>query len=66
MRKHNIAHILNYIYDQADDLAPIKRITGEDSFIPLGTSWQYVFPSKQSIIDTVCSMVLPNKKVQQS
>lgn len=31
----------------------IKRLTGEDCFIPLGTTWQYVLPSRDSIINAI-------------
>lgn len=31
-------------------LPTIKRITGEDCFIPLGDAWQYVLPSKADIV----------------
>lgn len=31
----------------------IKRQTGKDCFIPLGTSWQYLLPSKESIVNKV-------------
>lgn len=34
----------------------IKRITGEDCFIPLGNAWQYLLPSRDKIIDTVKTM----------
>lgn len=34
-------------------LPKIKRITGDDSFIPLGEAWKYVLPSKESIVQTV-------------
>ncbi len=35
---------------------PIKRITGEDCFIPLGTAWQHILPSREKIIDAVCAL----------
>ncbi len=31
----------------------IKRITGEDCFIPLGTAWEYVLPSRDKIVEAV-------------
>lgn len=34
----------------------VARITGEDCFIPLGTAWEYVLPSKDSIIAAVLAM----------
>ena len=36
----------------------IKRITGEDCFIPLGTAWQYLLPSRESIIEAVLALNL--------
>lgn len=34
----------------------IKRITGEDSFIPLGTAWQFLLPSRDKIVNMVIAM----------
>ncbi|WP_133130417.1 thiamine pyrophosphate-dependent enzyme [Legionella yabuuchiae] len=34
----------------------LKRLTGEDSFIPLGNSWQYVLPSCEAIIAAVIAL----------
>ncbi len=34
-------------------LPPIKRITGEDSFISLGNSWQCLLPSVSKIVEAV-------------
>lgn len=40
----------------------IKRLTGEDCFIPLGTAWQYLLPSRESIIDAVLLMHKENSR----
>lgn len=37
--------------------ARIKRLTGEDSFITLGSSWQHLLPSRDSIINAVLALV---------
>ncbi|WP_298628050.1 transketolase C-terminal domain-containing protein, partial [uncultured Legionella sp.] len=34
----------------------IKRITGKDCFIPLGTAWQYLLPSQESIVEAVVAL----------
>lgn len=34
----------------------IKRLTGADCFIPLGTAWQYVLPSKEGIVEAVVAL----------
>lgn len=35
----------------------IKRVTGEDCFIPLGRAWQYLLPSRDSIVSAVKSLI---------
>ena len=35
----------------------IKRLTGEDCFIPLGTAWQYLLPSRDSIVAAVLNIM---------
>lgn len=36
-----------------NSLPPLKRITGEDSFIPLGDSWQSLLPSTEGIVKVI-------------
>jgi 2-oxoisovalerate dehydrogenase E1 component len=36
----------------------IARITGDDCFIPLGTSWKHVLPSRDKIIEQILKMQL--------
>ena len=38
-------------------LPTLKRITGDDSFIPIGSAWQYVLPSNEDIVATVIDML---------
>nr|WP_234999810.1 thiamine pyrophosphate-dependent enzyme [Legionella quinlivanii] len=42
--------------EEASSRLKIKRITGEDCFIPLGTAWQYLLPSKESIVEAVLDL----------
>ncbi len=34
----------------------VKRLTGDDCFIPLGAAWEYILPSKTSIIEAVITL----------
>jgi len=36
-----------------DQIPRIHRVTGHDTFIPLGDAWECVLPSRQSIYDTI-------------
>ncbi|HEO65623.1 MAG TPA: MFS transporter, partial [Spirochaetes bacterium] len=45
--------IITLLMECMEKLPRIRRITGQDSWIPLGTSWQYVLPSKEDIIKAV-------------
>lgn len=42
--------LITLLVENLKTLPKIKRITGEDSFIPLGEAWKYVLPSKDDII----------------
>lgn len=42
--------LITGLVERVDKLPQIKRITGHDTFIPIGTSWQYVLPSKEDIV----------------
>jgi 2-oxoisovalerate dehydrogenase E1 component len=48
--------LMTLLIEQASSRLKIKRITGEDCFIPLGTAWQYLLPSRDSIIDAVLAL----------
>ena len=48
--------LMAFLMEEAPEHLKIKRITGKDCFIPLGTAWQYVLPSKESIIDAVLAL----------
>lgn len=47
--------IITCLVENLKTLPMIKRITGEDSFIPLGDAWQYVLPSKTDIVNSCLS-----------
>jgi len=35
----------------------VKRLTGEDCFIPLGNAWQHVLPSRNGIVSAVRNLI---------
>lgn len=47
--------ILSLLVEHASPKLKIKRLTGEDCFIPLGQSWQHLLPSCEKIIAAVRS-----------
>ncbi len=48
--------LVTLLMEEASSRLKIKRITGKDCFIPLGTAWQYLLPSQESIIDAVIAL----------
>ncbi len=48
--------LMTFLMEEAAPNLKIKRITGKDCFIPLGTAWQYLLPSKESIIEAVLAL----------
>lgn len=48
--------LMAFLMEEAAPQLKIKRITGKDCFIPLGTAWQYLLPSKESIIEAVLAL----------
>ncbi|KTC87853.1 2-oxoisovalerate dehydrogenase, E1 component, alpha and beta fusion [Legionella drozanskii LLAP-1] len=48
--------LVTMLVEQASNRLKIKRITGEDCFIPLGTAWQYLLPSRDSIVEAVIAL----------
>ncbi|WP_043873614.1 thiamine pyrophosphate-dependent enzyme [Legionella massiliensis] len=45
--------LMTMLIEKAANRLKVKRITGEDCFIPLGTAWQYLLPSRDSIVEAV-------------
>lgn len=48
--------LMTLLVEEASPSLTIKRVTGKDCFIPLGTAWQYLLPSKESIIEAVIAL----------
>lgn len=48
--------LITLLVERATSSLQIKRVTGKDCFIPLGTAWQYLLPSKESIIEAVIAL----------
>jgi 2-oxoisovalerate dehydrogenase E1 component len=53
--------LVTLLVENINPLPNIKRITGEDSFIPLGEAWKYVLPSKEDIVKAVRKMVVDKR-----
>jgi len=49
--------LVTLLLENLKTLPKIKRITGDDTFIPLGEAWKYVLPSKETIIRGVLDML---------
>ena len=43
--------------ENMDTLPKLKRLTGHDTYIPLGTAWKYVLPDKERIVDSVVQLL---------
>lgn len=48
--------LITLLVEHASTRLKIKRLTGEDCFIPLGTAWQYLLPSRDSIVAAILSL----------
>ncbi|MBA3537363.1 MAG: MFS transporter, partial [Tatlockia sp.] len=48
--------LMTLLMEKAQNKLKIKRITGEDCFIPLGNAWQYLLPSRDSIVAAVIAL----------
>jgi 2-oxoisovalerate dehydrogenase E1 component len=42
--------LITGLVEACESLPKIKRLTGHDTFIPLGRSWQFILPSRDSIV----------------
>lgn len=49
--------LMTLLLEQCHPLPTLKRITGHDSFIPLGDAWKYILPSKEDIIDVATELL---------
>lgn len=50
------------LVEQLTPLPEIKRITGKDTFIPLGDAWKYVLPSSDEIATMLTQMLQSSMK----
>ena len=48
--------LMTFLMEEAAGHLKVKRITGKDCFIPLGTAWQYLLPSQESIVEAVIAL----------
>ncbi|WED43271.1 dehydrogenase E1 component subunit alpha/beta [Legionella cardiaca] len=48
--------LMTLLMEHAPNRLKIRRITGEDCFIPLGTAWQYLLPSRDSIVAAILAL----------
>ena len=48
--------LMTMLMEHASSDLKIRRLTGEDCFIPLGTAWQYLLPSRDTIIEAVLAL----------
>lgn len=49
--------IMALLMEGLSPLPNIRRITAEDSFIPLGDAWKYLLPSKEQIVAVAREML---------
>lgn len=45
--------LITGLVENLDKTPTIKRITGHDTFIPIGTSWEFVLPSEEDIVKAI-------------
>ncbi len=48
--------LMTLLMERASSKLMVKRMTGEDCFIPLGQAWQYLLPSRDKIVAMVKTM----------
>jgi 2-oxoisovalerate dehydrogenase E1 component len=48
--------LMTLLMEEASSRLKVRRITGKDCFIPLGTAWQFLLPSQESIIEAVIAL----------
>lgn len=57
--------LMTLLMEHASPGLKIARLTGEDCFIPLGTSWQYLLPGRDSIIEAVLALHTEKKEKER-
>jgi 2-oxoisovalerate dehydrogenase E1 component len=48
--------LLTLLFERLSKLPVIERLTGEDTFIPLGRAWEFVLPSQEKIVAQILKM----------
>lgn len=54
--------LMTLLMERASPRLTIRRITGEDCFIPLGNAWRYLLPSRDGIVEAVQTMNKEKKR----
>jgi 2-oxoisovalerate dehydrogenase E1 component len=49
--------LITLLIEKMENPPRIKRVTGQDSFIPLGDAWKYVLPSKEDIMASMLELL---------
>ena len=49
--------IITGLVERLDTIPKIKRLTGHDTYIPLGKAWEYVLPDKDGIIKSALELL---------
>ena len=56
--------LMTLLMEEASSNLRVKRITGKDCFIPLGTAWQYLLPSQESIVEAVIALQTDKRETE--
>lgn len=54
--------LMTLLMEKASSRLRIKRLVGEDCFIPLGNAWQHLLPTQDSIVKAVLALQSTNKE----
>lgn len=57
--------LMAWFMEQRELDIDVKRMTGEDCFIPLGEAWKYLLPSRDAIVDVVRNWVAVEQQLPQ-
>jgi 2-oxoisovalerate dehydrogenase E1 component len=55
--------LMTLLMEQCPKPIILKRLTGKDCFIPLGSAWQHVLPSKETIIAAVIALHAEKREI---
>nr|WP_246067922.1 alpha-ketoacid dehydrogenase subunit alpha/beta [Legionella geestiana] len=57
--------LMTLLMEQGAGRIKIRRMTGEDCFIPLGTAWQHLLPSRDGIVEAVRELCSTSKEKER-